>query len=159
MDAFIGTLRIILEYTDVPSLVLLIMVAAALAAMYSAQRRTDWDWGEMFRDENGKLSAFRLVVAPTWALSAWWVIYLTMNIRVDLKTSWVEALNALFPWYVAFLVVWSGAKIVEKVVDIAIAKFFPQFGPVVQTPAPATATASVGGVTATATAAQPDKPT
>ncbi len=111
---------------DVPSLVLMIMVVAGLFAAYAIQRRDDWDWGEMFRDENGKLSAFRLAIFPTWMLSAWWVIYLTMNIRMDSNTAWIDALKALFPWYVTFLVVWSGAKIVEKVVDIVVARFFPQ---------------------------------
>ena len=122
MDALIGTLGIIVEAIDTPAIVLLAMLLAALYVMYKAQQRTDFDWADMLRDDAGKPSAFRLAIFVSLGVSSWLLIYVTMKI-VGTSSTWVEALNALFPWYAVYVAVFSGAKIAERIVELVGIKF------------------------------------
>jgi hypothetical protein len=102
-------------------MVLLALLAAAMYVMWQAQRKADFDWADMLRDDAGKPSAFRLAIFVSLGVSSWLLIYVTMKI-VGTSSTWVEALNALFPWYAIYILVFSGAKIAERLVEIAAVK-------------------------------------
>jgi len=99
---------------DIPAITLIILLAAGMFVMWSAQRRADFDFGQMLTDDGGKPSAMRLAVFVCLAGSTWVLIKVTMS-GADL--------DKVFPFFVAYTAVWSGAKIVEKLLDVLLAKF------------------------------------
>ncbi len=103
---------------DVPAIVLLILLAAGLGVMWASQRRPDFDFGNMLKDESGKESAMRFAVFVCLAISSWHLIYLTIHVITE-----KGSLDTLFNFYALYLAVWSSAKIVEKVIDLLLAKF------------------------------------
>jgi hypothetical protein len=86
--------------------------------MVKAQSRDDFDWGNLFKDQDGKESAARLGMVVTLALSAWFLIYAAMNTP---KTAFTG--DFLFNVFCVFMAVWSGAKIVDKGLDLLISKW------------------------------------
>lgn len=103
---------------DLPFLSLVAMLAITVYIIFAAQRRDDFDWGQALRDDNGKVSALRLGIFAAIAVSSWLLIYVTMNV---IKKG--DDLEQLFPFYAAYLGIWSGAKVAEKAIDAVLAKF------------------------------------
>ena len=132
IDAIFGTLQVLMEQLDAPAIVLLAMLLTGAYVMFKAQQRADFDWADMLRDDNGKPSAFRLAIFVSLGVSSWLLIYITIRI-VGTSTTWVDALEALFKWYALYIVVFSGAKIAERLVEVAYVKIV---GPVPAKPAP-----------------------
>lgn len=114
---------------DMPSIALAFMAVLALWMMVSAQRRTDFDWGNLFKDSDGKESPARLGMVAAMALSAWLVIYVAMNTPKAAFTG-----DLLFNIFCVFIVAWSTAKPIDKALDLLLLKFV---GPKPTTP-PAT---------------------
>ena len=116
------------ESVDFPAVVLSLMLIGMALAMISAQRRSDFDWGDAFRDDNGKVSWFRAAVVVSLGISSWVLIYAFMNgVRSTYDANGMTlVLDKLFAYFVAYMVVWSGAKIIEKALDIIIQKWFPK---------------------------------
>jgi len=118
MTAFLADF---LEKLDFPAAVLVFMLLGMALAMLAAQRNPNFDWADGFKDETGKVSWGRAAVAGAFCISSWCLIYALMN---AIKTTFdadgiVKALNALFPWFIAYMLVWAGTKSVDKLVDVA----------------------------------------
>lgn len=103
---------------DAPAASLLAMLAITVYVLFAAQSRGDFDWGEALRDDNKKVSALRLAIFAAIAVSSWLLIFVSMNV---IKSG--ADLAELFPFYMAYLGVWSGAKVAEKALDAILAKF------------------------------------
>ena len=99
---------------DIPTLVLIALLVMGAIVMYLAQRQSDFNFADMLKDDNGKPSAMRLAVFVCLALSSWGLIKLTMT---------YQDLDKIFNYYVVYISIWSGAKIVEKTIDLLITKF------------------------------------
>lgn len=82
--------------------------------MWSAQRKENFDFSDMLKDESGKASSMRLGVLVCIAVSSWALIKITMTVKEP---------EQVFNYYMAYMAIWSGAKIVDKLLDVLIAKF------------------------------------
>jgi hypothetical protein len=107
----------ITTYLDIPALFLIVCLAAGYGLV-----RNKFDWQSAGNDESGKASYLRLAIPVCLVVSSWWLIYVTMQV---MKTSvnWIDALQALFPFYLAYVVVFSGAKVAEKLADALLTKW------------------------------------
>ena len=118
MGTFLASLS---QFLSVPGLVLLFLLAIGLHVIFTSQKRDDFDWADMLKDESGKFSAFRLGVLVCLVGSTWVLLYITMYTVKD-----PAGLETLFKYYGAYLVVWSGAKVVEKGLEVFIALKLPK---------------------------------
>lgn len=103
---------------DFPAAILLIMLLGTAWIAIRAQRREDFDWANALRDDGGKESAFRLAIFISLVISSWMLIYLTLNVMAEKGD-----LSLLFNFYLAYLAVWSGAKIVERLLDVLLQRY------------------------------------
>ena len=97
-----------LSMVDFPATVLLVMLLLGVYIMHKTQQNPDnnFDFADMLRDDGGKPSAFRLAVFACLAISSWVIMSIVVTTHaIDL---WV------FGFY---LIVWSGAKIADKLID------------------------------------------
>ena len=92
------------EMIDFPALILLFMLASGLWVVRQAQKRKDFDFADMLKDETGKPSALRLGIFVCMFITSWVMMYLTID-----KTM----APMYFVWY---LLIWSGAKVAEKAI-------------------------------------------
>lgn len=99
---------------DIPSIVLIVLLVAGGFVMYKAQQKENFDFAQMLTDDSGKPSAMRLAVFVCIAASTWVVIKVVMSNTEPKET---------FNFFMAYIAVWSGAKIVEKLLDVLLAKF------------------------------------
>jgi hypothetical protein len=99
---------------DIPAIVLIALLFVGAFVMHYAQRQPDFNFALMLTDDNGKPSAMRLAVFVCLAASTWVIIKVTMS---------ESPLPEKFNFYVAYIAIWSGAKIVEKLLDVLVAKF------------------------------------
>ena len=97
---------------DIPAAVLAVILLGALYVVHKAQEREDFDFADMLRDDNDKPSALRLGIFVCLAVSSWALIYDTIHQK--------ELDPQAFGIYI---LVWSGAKIAEKIVDMVAAKW------------------------------------
>lgn len=121
MSQFIAFLAGIFRELDFPAMVLVFMLLGIALAMLAAQRNPNFDWADGFKDDAGKVSWGRAAVAGAFCISSWCLIYALMN---AIKTTFdadgiVKSLDALFPWFIAYMLVWAGTKSVDKLVDVA----------------------------------------
>lgn len=95
---------------DFPAAILLLLLFACFAIVIRAQRRADFDWGDALRDDTGKVSAMRLGVLVCLVISSW--------VLVDLTLKYADKdPEKLLYFYLIYVAVWSGAKIVEKLLE------------------------------------------
>lgn len=97
---------------DFPAIILLVITLMGGFVMYKTQasKTNNFDFADMLRDDSGKPSAFRLAIFVCLAISSWAVMYLVIqNKAIDI---WVIVL---------YMLIWSGAKIAEKIVDAYMA--------------------------------------
>lgn len=99
---------------DVPTALLLVMFALIAWIVWRAERQ-GLNWADAFRDDSGKASFMRLAMMVALMISSWQVMSTTLRVQPSLDL--VERLSEFF------IVVWSGAKIVEKIVDVIAVKF------------------------------------
>jgi len=113
-------LKLIVDYFDFPTVVLSFMLVGIAYSMNQAQKKPGFDWGDGFRDANGKVSYTHAAIPVALALSSWVLLYVTINaIRSTFngaETS--QVLESLIWWYVAYMVVWAGTKTVDKLVEL-----------------------------------------
>ena len=122
-------LRSVNEAADFPSLVLAFMLVGMVLAMVQVQKRTDFDWGEAFRDDSGKTSWTRAAMLGCFIISTWVIIYIFMNcIRNSYSANDLVSVldGALFKYFLAYMSVWSLSKPVDKLLDIVAAKYAPK---------------------------------
>lgn len=106
---------------DMPAVALLIIFVLGLYVLFRTQKSTnDFDFADMLRDETGKPSAFRLAIFVCLAISSWAVMYMLVKNSGHIDT-WI---------YVAYITVWSGAKVAEKALE-AYSGRVPQQSPTV----------------------------
>lgn len=149
-NAIVGTLSNMLDGFDAAAAVLLAMIVMGGYVMYKAQQQSDFDWADMLRDDNHKPSAFRLAIFVSLAVASWILIYVTLKLVAQVTVSWAATLDILFKWYALYILVYSGAKIAERLVELAYAKLVgkPMPDPVVTTTtAAATTTTTTTGAT------------
>lgn len=99
---------------DVPTMLLIIMFALILWIMLRAHR-SGLNWAEAFKDDSGKPSFLRLAVLIALSITGWQIMSLTLRVQPT-----VDLLERLTEF---FIVVFSGAKIAEKALDVILAKF------------------------------------
>jgi hypothetical protein len=109
---YISILSAITAYIDIPAIILGMMLAAAWFMIRSAQKRDDFDFGNMLKDDGGKESATRMGILVAMCFSSWSLMYDTIhNKQVDPTVILI------------YLCVWSGTKVAEKLVDALVAKW------------------------------------
>jgi hypothetical protein len=98
----------LMQNLDMPAMVLLMIFVLGLYVLFRTQKsNATFDFADMLRDELGKPSAFRLAIFVCLAISSWAIMYML-----------VKAGGTIDPWiYVAYITVWSGAKVAEKALD------------------------------------------
>jgi amino acid permease len=93
---------------DFPAVILLVMTLLGVYVLYQTQKSksNNFDFADMLRDDAGKPSAFRLAIFVCLAISSWVIMYIVVQTKgIDL-------------WLIVFyMLIWSGAKIAEKIVD------------------------------------------
>jgi hypothetical protein len=107
-----GSVKAFIATIDIPAIVLLIILAMGWGIVKQAQKREDFDFSNMLRDDNNKESALRFAVFVALAVSSWFVIYDTIHNKAGDN----QAL-------LIYVVVWSGAKVAEKLVEALAAKW------------------------------------
>lgn len=90
---------------DVPKAVLVVLLLGFAWSLIKVQSRQDFDFAEMYKDDNGKVSVFRFTAIGTWVAATWYVMQDMMD-----GVPTVEA----FAMYIA---VFSGAKVAEKAIE------------------------------------------
>jgi len=113
-------LKLLIDYFDFPTAVLSFMLVGIAYAMSQAQKKPGFDWGDGFRDANGKVSYTHAAVPIALALSSWVLLYVTIN---GIKSTFSgqemsQVLGSLIWWYCAYMVVWAGTKTVDKLVEL-----------------------------------------
>lgn len=94
---------------DFPAVVLLIifMMGAWVLWQTQANKRNKFDFADMLRDETDKPSALRMAIFIGLGISSWAIMYMLVSNKGKIDT-WI---------FVAYMVVWSGAKVADKLVD------------------------------------------
>lgn len=111
-------LKFFSEWLDISVILLLLLLALAIYIIRDATRNPDSYWKTVFDDDSGKRSALRIGVLIALSVSSAILIYISANL---VKTG--ADLDALFKFYTVYIAVWSGAKVVEKLIDLLVAKF------------------------------------
>ena len=114
-------IKLLIDYFDFPTVVLSFMLIGIAYAMSQAQKKDGFDWGDGFRDANGKVSYTHAAVPIALALSSAVLLYVTIDGVKGSHTGpeMAQVLNAILYWYVAYMIVWAGTKTVDKIVELA----------------------------------------
>ena len=109
----------ILREFDVAAFALVLGLLWILRVIQSAQAG-GFSWKRAMQDDSTppKESAVRFGIIVSLVISSWFLVYITMNV---IKTG--TDLEGLFPYYIAYLIVWPGTKATEKLIDVLILKF------------------------------------
>jgi cbb3-type cytochrome oxidase subunit 3 len=97
------------DWIDLPAVVLGLLMLMGAYIMFQAQKRRDFDFGNMLKDESNKESALRLGVIIGISIGSWSFIYVTIH-KVLSEVYW-------FYSFVAYLLILSGAKLAEKLIE------------------------------------------
>ena len=108
-----------IDSVHLPSVVLIMMLIWTALIVHQAQKRTDFDWGEALRDDKGKLSALRLGVFVSLVISSWSMVVAMLAVRA------AADLDHVLNIFLAYIGVWSGAKVVEKGIDLFASRIKP----------------------------------
>lgn len=96
---------IMLAQPVVPTALLFVLLLFAFTIMLKAQKRKDFDWADMLKDDDGKVSSTRMFSFICLAVTSWIVAYLTIS----------DKLTEQYYWY--YLVIWSGTAVALKMID------------------------------------------
>jgi len=116
-------IQAILDGADLPAFVLIVLLFSAIIA---AQRMPQF-WEGALQDDREKFSALRFMIFGSGITSSWLMIYFAIGIMKS-TLSWSAALDALFPWFLTYTLVWSGAKAAEKLIDLLVLVVQAKFG-------------------------------
>ena len=113
--------QLLIAYFDFPTVVLSFMLIGIAYAMSQAQKKDGFDWGDGFRDANGKVSYTHAAVPIALALSSAVLLYVTIDGVKGTHTGqeMAQVLQALLYWYIAYMIVWAGTKTVDKLTELA----------------------------------------
>ena len=87
---------------DLPALVLAALLIGFAVSLYLVQRRNDFDFAQMYLDENGKPSTVRVLSVGAWVASTWYVMQDMLDGVPTPEVFW------------GYVITWSGAKVLEK---------------------------------------------
>jgi hypothetical protein len=59
---------------DIPAVMLVILLGGFAVSLVLTQRRKDFDFADAYRDENGKVSAARVLAVGSWVVASWIVM-------------------------------------------------------------------------------------
>lgn len=59
---------------DVPALMLVALLLGFAISLLLVQKRPDFDFADIYRDENAKPSAARVLAVGTWVAATWYVM-------------------------------------------------------------------------------------
>lgn len=98
-----------LTMVDLPALVLLILLCLGGYVLYKTQANptNNFDFADMLRDDSGKPSGFRLALFVCLGISSWVIMFLVVK---------AKAIDPII--FIAYIAIWSGAKIAEKFIDM-----------------------------------------
>lgn len=106
MEFLSGLLASIIASFNLPSVALMVLFIGAFYVLHMAQKRPDFDLGNMFKNDNGKESAVSLGVIIAIILSGWVLVYDTIGNK---------AIDATI--YSIYLGIWSGTSTASKLLD------------------------------------------
>jgi hypothetical protein len=84
---------------DLPAMILIVLLLAMGWMCLQAQRRSDFDFARMLRDDNGKESALNLGILGSFAISSWTIMHEAFKGSLDSQLFW------------AYCMTWSGARV------------------------------------------------
>jgi hypothetical protein len=102
---------------EAPFMLLVVLLALAWYIMRSAERAGSF-WATLFDDEAGKRSTMRVCCLWAFAVSSAVLAYVTINFA---KTP--DGLKNLEVWYLGYLLIWSGAPVASKFLDVIAARW------------------------------------
>lgn len=89
----------------IPVIVLVALAILGGFVLWKAQQRTDFDWGNMLKDENGKESAVRMGILVSLSVSTWWVVWMALHKVLGIYEQ------------LLYLGTWSGVALAAKLID------------------------------------------
>lgn len=90
---------------DLPAIVLVAALLIYAWSIYKTQTRGDFDFAEMYKDDQGKPSTGRVIGVGAWVISSW---VLMQDIMDGIPTPEI---------YWAYVIAWSAAKPLEKAAE------------------------------------------
>jgi hypothetical protein len=90
---------------DLPALMLGVLLVGFLASLVLVQRRPNFDFAEMYKDDAGKVSASRVLSVGAWVASTWYVMQDMMDGVPTPEVFW------------GYCIVWSAAKVLDKAAE------------------------------------------
>jgi hypothetical protein len=98
---------------DFPALILLLIFLLGLYVLWKTQKaKNGFDFSDMLRDDSGKPSSSRLAVFVCLGVSTWAIMYMLVTNKGIIDT-WI---------FVAYIAIWSGAKVAEKGIEAYLEK-------------------------------------
>jgi hypothetical protein len=98
---------------DFPAVILMLIFLLGLYVLWKTQNAdNDFDFSDMLRDDSGKPSSSRLAVFVCLAVSTWSIMYMLVTTKGVIDT-WI---------FVAYVAIWSGAKVAERGIDAYLNK-------------------------------------
>ncbi len=108
MEAFfINILTGIVASFNLPSVALMVLFVGAFYVLHAAQKRPDFDLGNMFKNDSGKESAVALGILIAIILSGWVLVYDTISNQTIDSTI-----------YSIYLGIWSGTTMGSKLLEV-----------------------------------------
>lgn len=92
-------------YSSPTNFLLMVFIACGALVMWQVQKRSDFDWAQIFQDEDGRVSAGRFLAIGAFLASTW----VMMHTAVEKTLSDGFALG--------YLAAWSGTMVASKAVD------------------------------------------
>lgn len=87
---------------DLPALMLGVLLIGFLASLILVQRRDDFDFAQMYKDADDKVSSTRVLAVGAWVASTWYVMQDMMDGVPTPEIFW------------AYVITWSAAKVLDK---------------------------------------------
>lgn len=98
---------------DLPAAVLIVVFLMMGYVLYKTQanKNNGFDFADMLRDDSNKPSSSRLSMFVCLGISTWGIMYILITRKGEIDT-WL---------FIAYVGIWSGAKVAEKGMDTYLA--------------------------------------
>lgn len=109
-EALTNILSYIFHEISIATFVLFVALVIGIWVAHLMQKRSDFDFADMLRDDiTLKPSGYRLATFVCLAFTSWLLVYTTIDAKYS--ESFVLSMAQ------TYLLVWSGVKVVEKLID------------------------------------------
>jgi cbb3-type cytochrome oxidase subunit 3 len=96
----------LVAHSNFADLALVVMLFGAIWIVWKAQKRTDFDFADMLRDDTtNKPTVLRFAIMGSFAVSSWIVMHDTLADNLSDQQFW------------AYLVIWSGAAVLRYIAE------------------------------------------